>query len=122
MKFILKKDLIVKDNLLDIEYENKLFDEGHTFEPDLEGLYDFKNKNGEDVKLTKEKFLELTKKRKDLFEIIEDNDDIELIIEEIPEDDDQLVCNWRIQLDVKTTKKKLMKVEKFIRENINDLI
>ena len=56
-----------------------------------------------------------------LEEVIEDND-LEIIIEEIPEDDDILVRNWRIQLDVKTTRKKLKEIEKAVNEHIKPLL
>jgi hypothetical protein len=58
-----------------------------------------------------------------LFEEIKENKtELELIIQEVPEDDDNLIGNWRIQLDVKTTRKKLKEIEKVFRETISDII
>jgi hypothetical protein len=57
-----------------------------------------------------------------LEEIKEKSDDFEIIIEEIPEDDDILVRNWRIQLDVKTTKKKLKEVQRIIEEHVKPIL
>ena len=49
-------------------------------------------------------------------------DDFEIIIEEVPEDDDILVRNWRIQLDVKTTRKKLKEVQRIIEEQVRPIL
>ena len=57
-----------------------------------------------------------------LEKIIEKDNEIEIIIEEIPDDDDILVRNWRIQLDVKTTRKKLKEIQKIIEEKVKPLI
>jgi hypothetical protein len=57
------------------------------------------------------------------FEILkEEVEDFDIIIEEIPDDDDILVRNWRIQLDVKTTRKKLKEVEKIINEHVKPIL
>ncbi len=56
-----------------------------------------------------------------LFDPIEDRQDIEIIIEQIPDDDDELVRRWRIQLDVTTTRKKLKEIEKIINEKVKPL-
>lgn len=56
-----------------------------------------------------------------LFEEVKE-DEVDLIIQEIPDDDDNLVGNWRIQLDVKTTRKKLKKFEKIFRETIDSVL
>jgi hypothetical protein len=58
-----------------------------------------------------------------LFEEIKENKtELELIIQEVPEDDDNLIGNWRIQLDVKTTRKKLKEIEKVFRETIDNIL
>jgi hypothetical protein len=57
-----------------------------------------------------------------LFEAIDESPDLEIIIEEVPDDDDILVRNWRIQLDVKTTRKKLKEIEKIINEKVKPLL
>ena len=56
-----------------------------------------------------------------LFETINEQE-IELTIEEVPEDKDNEVKNWRIQLDVKTSLKNLKKIEVFIKENIQEML
>lgn len=37
-------------------------------------------------------------------------------------DDDSEVQTWRLQLDVRTTRKKAIKIEKFIRDALSDMI
>jgi hypothetical protein len=56
-----------------------------------------------------------------MFEAINEQE-IELTIEEVPEDKDNEVKNWRIQLDVKTSLKNLKKIEVFIKENIQEML
>jgi tagaturonate reductase len=48
--------------------------------------------------------------------------DLEIIIEEVPDDDDILVRNWRIQLDVKTTRKKLKEVQRIIEDYVKPIL
>jgi hypothetical protein len=55
-------------------------------------------------------------------EIKQEKQDIELIVEEIPDNDDNLIGRWRIQLDVKTTRKKLKEIEIAVRKAINDIV
>jgi hypothetical protein len=47
---------------------------------------------------------------------------VEIKISEISEDDEDIVRNWRIQLDVKTSKKKLKEIERMINEKVLPLI
>ena len=56
-----------------------------------------------------------------IFEVI-DEQEIELLVEEVPEDKDNEIKNWRIQLDVKTSLKNLKKIEIFIKENIKEML
>ena len=54
--------------------------------------------------------------------LFEKYEDIKLNIKEIHQDEEDKIGNWRIQLDVKTSRKKLKEIEKFIREGINDIL
>ena len=54
--------------------------------------------------------------------VVKKQDDFEIIIEEIPDDDDILVRNWRIQIDVKTTRKKLKEVQRIIEEYVKPIL
>jgi len=91
---------------------------GDIIEPDVEGNYNIKWNTGE-MYLSKEEIESLKQDGHLLFKEIKD---VELIIEEITEDDDNLVTNWRIQLDVKTTRKKLKEFENKFRESINNIL
>jgi hypothetical protein len=56
-----------------------------------------------------------------MFEEVEEQE-INMTIEEVTEDKDNEVRNWRIQLDVKTSLKNLKLIETFIKENIQELL
>lgn len=55
-------------------------------------------------------------------ELFEELLELKLDVREITEDDENKIGNWRIQLDVKTSRKKLKEIEKFIRENVNEML
>jgi len=116
MKFRLKEDWIHESSFLGKKTTKKMYEKGHIFEPE-DGVYKIVAHTGEIVELSEDDM----KKFDILEEVIEDND-LEIIIEEIPEDDDILVRNWRIQLDVKTTRKKLKEIEKAVNEHIKPLL
>jgi hypothetical protein len=117
MKFKLKEDWIHESTFLDKKIVKKLYDKDHVFEP-TEGVYEITHHTGEIFKLN-----ESGMKSFDIFEELKDeSDDFEIIIEEIPEDDDILVRNWRIQLDVKTTRKKLKEVQRIIEEQVKPIL
>lgn len=54
--------------------------------------------------------------------IFSEIEEVILDIKEIDDDTLDKVGNWRIQLDVKTSMRKLKLIEKFIKENINDML
>jgi hypothetical protein len=116
MKFKLKEDWIHESTFLDKKIVKKLYDKDHIFEP-IEGLYEIIHHTGEIFKLTESEM-----KSFDILEEIKESEDFEIIIEEIPEDDDILVRNWRIQLDVKTTRKKLKEVQRIIEEQVKPIL
>ena len=49
-------------------------------------------------------------------------EELNLIVEEIPVNGDDEVKKWRIQLDVNTSLNKLKLIQKFLQENIPDLL
>lgn len=117
MKFKLKEDWIHESEFLGKKITKKMYDKGHIFEP-LEGKYEVIHNTGEILQLD-----ELQMKSIDILEeVVEKSDEFEIIIEEIPEDDDILVRNWRIQLDVKTTRKKLKEVQRIIEEYVKPIL
>jgi hypothetical protein len=117
MKFKLTEDWIHEYSFLDKKMTKKIYDKGHVFEP-IYGKYEIIHHTGEIFNLDEEQM----KSFDILEEVKEISDDFEIIIEEIPEDDDILVRNWRIQLDVKTTRKKLKEVQQLIEEHIKPIL
>ena len=120
-KFKLVKDLTI--NIAGLK-EIKIADKGTVYEANEEGKYIIESLGSssvmglDDIRNAKDSDGNL------LFEEIVENkeQEIEIIVEEIPEDDDEQVKRWRIQLDVNTTRKKLKEIEKFINENIKKLL
>lgn len=120
MKFILKEDWKYETQFLGKKIEKIIYPKGHVLEPDGSGFYEVVGPYDDINKLDESQmrnyhFLE------ELVEAVE-NTDYEILIEEVPEDDDNLVKNWRIQLDVKTTRKQLNEFEKRFRESVKDII
>lgn len=114
MKFRLKEDWVHESTFLGKKITKVLYEKGHIFEPE-DDVYKIIHHTGEIVELSESEM-----KKFDILEIIEDNN-LEIIIEEIPDDDDNLVRNWRIQLDVKTTRKKLKEFEIKFRNSVECL-
>lgn len=108
MKFKIIKDLI-NNNGFDDEV---ILKEGETIEPNEEGVYFFKIINRF---YTKEQLLTKPNIFKPLIEL-------ELDIKEIDQDEEDKIGNWRIQLDVKTSKRKLKEIEKIVKEVIRDIL
>ena len=117
MKFKLKEDWIYESEFFGKKISKKMYDKGHVFEP-VDGKYEVTHNTGEILQLD-----EFQMKSIDILEEVKEiSDDFEIIIEEIPEDDDILVRNWRIQLDVKTTRKKLKEVQRIIEEQVKPIL
>jgi hypothetical protein len=118
MKFKLKEDWNYETIFLGKTVSKTLYKEGHLFEPNSDGKYEIIQPTGEIVVVTNSEMETL----EHLEKVVEKSDDFEIIIEEIPEDDDNLIRNWRIQLDVKATKKKLKEVQQLIEEYIKPIL
>ena len=118
MKFRLKKDWYI-DNFFD---KVKIYDEGQIFTPNEEGNYIIENPiNGGKTKMSFDDMLKATDNGEPLFETINEQE-IELTLEEFTEDKDNEVKKWRIQLDVNTSLNKLKQIQKFLQENIPELL
>ena len=118
MKFRLKNDWYI-DNFFD---KVKIYDEGQIFKPNEEGNYIIENPiNGGKTKMSFDDMLKATDNGEPLFETINEQE-IELTLEEVTEDKDNEVKKWRIQLDVNTSLNKLKLIQKFLQENIPDLL
>lgn len=118
MKFKLKEDWNYETTFLGKTVSKTLYKEGHIFELNSEDRYEIIQPTGEITTLNQSEMEKIDMLEK----IIEKDNEIEIIIEEIPDDDDILVRNWRIQLDVKTTRKKLKEIQKIIEEKVKPLI
>jgi hypothetical protein len=104
---------LIKDFLLNTGFgEEIILEKGDIIEPNDEGLYIFPKLNRP---YTKDELLS----KPELFELLKD---IKLDITEITETDQDKIGNWRIQLDVKTSRRKLNEIEKFLRETINEML
>jgi len=104
---------LIKDFILDTGFgEEIILQKGDITEPNENGDYSFpkisRTFNKEDLLSKPELFEELI--------------ELKLDVREITEDDDNKIGNWRIQLDVKTSRKKLKEIEKFIRDNVSEMI
>lgn len=121
-KFILKEDMVIKiPGIKDI----KIFDKGKIFESNENGEYIIEMMGGTQV-LTEYKMREAVDQNGNLlFDIVQEelvDQDLDIIVEEIPDDDDEQVKRWRIQLDVTTTRKKLKEIERFVNDNVKKLL
>jgi len=97
---------------------------GQIIEPNSEGIYEISYGEGISknyLNLSLEEVKSVKQNNVFIFEEIEESE-VNIIIEELPDDDDILIRNWRIQFDVKTTKKKLKEFEKIFRESIENIL
>lgn len=125
-KFISKEDWCIKTDFMGLIQEKVIYEKGHIFEPNEDGEYLVIDPYGSEI-LIDEDTMKGYKKSFDsdetFFEILEEEEeDFDIIIEEIPDDDDILIRNWRIQLDVKTTRRKLKEVERIINEHVKPIL
>ena len=108
MKFKLIKDLIFNNGFED----ELILKKDDIIEPNEDGEYLFTKLNR---KYPKEDLLA----KPNIFKPI---NDIKLEVSEIDENDEDKIGNWRIQLDVKTSKRKLKEIEKILKDVVNDLL
>lgn len=124
-KFISKEDWSIETEFLGKKNKKVIYKKGHIFEPTTDGNYIIIDPYGTE-RLVDEKTMRGITLSFDndtpFFDVVIEENDLELIIEEIPDNDDTLVRNWRIQLDVKTTRKKLKEVEKVINEYVKPIL
>ena len=120
-KFILKQDWNIETEFAGIKNKILIFNKGKVFEPNDNGSYVIEwiggimTLNFDDMKSSNDNG-DL------LFDIVEEKKDIEIKVEEISDNDEEIIKNWRIQLDVKTSRKKLKEIEKIINEKIKELL
>jgi hypothetical protein len=122
-KFLLKEDWYIETKLLNQVTKELVFEKGHIFESE-NGIYDIVWSGGK-MSLTEKMMRESEDENKNpMFEEIpvEVKEEVKMTVEEIPDSEEYAVKNWRIQLDVKTTRAKLREVEKIINEMVKPIL
>lgn len=122
-KFRLKEDWYIESKLLNQVTKELVFEKDHIFETE-NGIYDIVWSGGK-MSLTEKMMSEAKDGDKGLmFEEIpvEVKEEVKMTVEEIPDSEEYTVKNWRIQLDVKTTRAKLREVEKIINEMVKPIL
>jgi hypothetical protein len=122
-KFLLKEDWYIETKLLSQVNKELVLEKNHIFETET-GLYDIVWSGGK-MSLTEKMMRESQDENKNpMFEEIpvEVKEEVKMTVEEIPDSEEYAVKNWRIQLDVKTTRAKLREVEKIINEMVKPIL
>lgn len=120
-KLILNQDWTYETEFFGSKTIKTLYKKGEIFEPDNDGKYQITNPVGE-ISLMSLESIKNIKINDTLIFDEESEEEFEIIIEEVPENDEDVVKNWRIQLDVKTTRKKLKEIEKIINQMVKPIL
>jgi hypothetical protein len=122
-KFTLKEDWYIETKLLNQVTKELVFEKDYIFESET-GIYDIVWSGGK-MSLTEKMMREAEDENKNpMFDEIsvEVKEEVKMTVEEIPDSEEYAVRNWRIQLDVKTTRAKLREVEKIINEMVKPIL
>lgn len=128
--FKLKKDWFITTDILGVKNKTLILTEGHVITPTDDEEYHIiyggwteeNPRVGGRMILDKEGMSNaIDEDGQNLFEKINDFDS-QLRVEEVDDDDDNLIKNWRIQLDVKTTRKKLKEFQIIFEEQIKKIL
>ena len=120
-KLILNQDWTYETQFFGSKTIKTIYKKGEIFEPDNDGKYQITNPVGE-ISLMSLESIKNIKINDTLIFDEESEEEFEIIIEDILEDDEDIVKNWRIQLDVKTTRKKLKEIEKIINKMVKPIL
>lgn len=120
-KFILNQDWTYETEFLGSKSIKTLYKKGDIFESNEDGKYEIIIPTGE-ITLIDLEGIKNIKINDNLIFDEESEEEFEIIIEEVLEDDENIVKNWRIQLDVKTTRKKLKEIEKIINQMVKPIL
>lgn len=120
-KFILNQDWTYETEFLGTKSTKTLYKKGEIFESNQDGKYQIIIPTGE-ITLIDLDGIRNIKINDNLIFDEESKEEFEIIIEEVLEDDENIVKNWRIQLDVKTTRKKLKEIEKIINQMVKPIL
>jgi hypothetical protein len=119
-KFILKKDWVLKGELLGKSYQELLYTKGEIFEPNSHGEYIIKNSHGQMILKYEEMKLAEDNGRLLFEEIVEKIPEISITV--LDDDFDDIERNYRLQLDVKTTGKKAREIEIYLRKTLQEML
>ena len=119
-KFKLNTDWTYETDFLGTKTTKILYIKDHIFEANDDGKYEVINPTGEISFLTDIRNIKINNEI--IFDEVLEVKEFEILIEELPDDDDTLVQSWRIQLDVKTTKSKLKEVQRIIEEHVRPIL
>ena len=119
-KFILKKDWVLKGEILGKSYQELMYNKGEIFEPNSNGEYIIKNSHGQMILKYNE--MKSAVDEEDLLfeEVVEKIPEISLTV--LDDDFDDVERNYRLQLDVKTTGRKAREIEKFLRKTLQEML
>jgi hypothetical protein len=120
-KFILNQDWTYETEFLGSKSIKTLYKKGEIFESNEDGKYQIIIPTGEITLIDLEGIRNIKINDTLIFDE-ESEEEFEIIIEEVLEDDENIVKNWRIQLDVKTTRKKLKEIEKIINKMVKPIL
>lgn len=129
-KFILKEDWYLETDILGIKNKTLIFTKGQEFKSNTDGNYELTyggwsentpNVGGRMI-LSEDEMRNANNEGVLLFDVIEWKEELEIIVEQIPDNDDELVRRWRIQLDVTTTRKKLKEIEQIVNEKVREIL
>ncbi len=117
-RFILKKDWILKYTILDKQGQELLYTKGKIFEPNEHGEYVISSTQGK-----------MILKYKDMKSAVDGEDLLFEELEELPEikvtlleEDEDVIKNYRLQLDFKTTPRKAKEIENYLRKTLQEML
>jgi hypothetical protein len=117
-KFKLIQDLKIETEFAGLKSNQVIFQIGKEFLANVNGIYSIEWSGGK-MELDEQQMIEAKQNGSPLFE--KEIPNYKIIVEEVDENDENLIGNWRIQLDVKTTRKKLKEFEKIFTETANNV-
>ena len=128
--FKLKKNWYLETDILGIKNKTLIFTEGQIFKPTDIGEYHiihggWSEENptiGGRMILSEEEMRIANDNGELLFDEVKPSQELLIKIDEISEEDENVIKNWRIQLDVRTSRKKLKEIELIINEKVKPLL
>lgn len=114
-KFKLLQDFEIETEFAGVKSKQKIFEIGKEFSPNDDGIYIIEWFGGK-LEFTLDQMRNAKNNELPLFS--EQKTKYDLEIEEIDESNEELISNWRIQLDVKVSRKKVKEIENLIRKNV----